>query len=99
MAPIGGSPSSSFTGACDPKNASRSESRRRRSTARSMSWLIATTSARRRSELLLGWTKTWLACSTTWALVMIRSPSMTNPLPVNSSGASLVHGRSKLGAR
>ena len=53
---------------------------------------MASTVAEILSPAWLAWICTWLAYLTTWALVRMRLPSITTPLPVSSEGDCLVQG-------
>ncbi len=78
---------------------SKNDSSSSRSTARSIPGLTASTCA---GSLSLDWllsTKSWLAYVTTWALVRIRLPSMTTPVPLASLGLCLVQGLVRSGNR
>ena len=67
--------------------------------ARSMPGAIAITLASSFSPDWLACTCTWLACSTTWALVRMRLPSMTTPVPEESRGDCLDQGLKGSGER
>src|SRR5215470_11804078 len=69
------------------------------STARSMPGAKATTVAETLSPDWLPCTSTWLAYATTCALVRMRLPSITTPVPEISRGADLVHGFATSGPR
>src|ERR1700692_2844839 len=77
------------------KNVGSSSCRR----ARSMPGATATTVAGTLSPAALACTCTWLAYSTTCALVRMRLPSITTPDPVISLGACLVQGLKGSGYR
>src|ERR1700732_462211 len=83
------------TAGCVSKNVGSSSSR----TARSMPGATATTVACTLSPAALACTCTWLAYSTTCALVRMRLPSITTPDPVASLGACLVQGLKGAGYR
>src|SRR3984885_4613028 len=83
------------TAGCVSKNVGSSSCR----TARSMPGATATTVAGTLSPAALACTCTWLAYSTTCALVRMRLPSMTTPDPVTSLGACLVQGLKGSGYR
>src|SRR5262249_28281937 len=68
-------------------------------TARSMPGLTASTKAARLSPDCDVSTNNWLAYWTTWALVRIRRPSITTPVPLASRGLCLAQGRSRSGKR
>src|SRR6266850_4459184 len=83
------------TAGCVSKNVGSSSCR----TARSMPGATATTVAGTLSPAALACTCTWLAYTTTWALVRMRLPSITTPDPLTSLGACLVQGLKGSGYR